>query len=280
MIRRRLLFIGLAALLLGGFSSSVVYRSLQKKIVRPTPGVAVVVAAHDLSPGEPLQERDLKVLTYPPDFLPDGVLHSTSAALRQSLLLPLGKGSFVTSSNLVADKEDRLERLIPAGMRAAAVSVNDVTSVAGFARPGSVVDVLVTGPAADGRRLQSMIVVQRVRILATGSQLEGSVGKDTRETHVVTLLVTPEEAEKLAFAAQQGRIQLAIRNPSDGNQDSRPPVNTLDSTQARKKTIQVKSTEPPLPKEHEVDIDRGGHIERIKLKESPDSPGTPSPGHP
>lgn len=280
MIRRRLLVIGLAAILLGGFSSSLVYRSLQKKIVRPAPGVAVVVAAHDLFPGEPLQESDLKMLTYPPDFLPDGVLHSQSAALRQSLLLPLAKGSFVTSSNLVADKEDRLERFIPAGMRAAAVSVNDVTSVAGFARPGSVVDVLLTGPASDGRRLRSIIVVQRVRVLATGSQLEGSPGKDVREAHVVTLLVTPEEAEKLALAAQQGRIQLAIRNPSDGSQDQRPPVDTLDLTPTQKKITRVKSTEPTLPREHEVEIDHGGRVERIKLKESTDTPGTASPGHP
>jgi pilus assembly protein CpaB len=199
--------------------------------------------------------------------------------LRQSVLLPLAKGSFLTSRDLLNEKEDRLERLIPTGMRAAAVSVNDVTSVAGFARAGSVVDVLVTGPGGDNRRLETMIVVPRVRVLATGSQMEGTVGKDRREARVVTLLVTPEEAEKLALAAQQGRIQLTIRNPSDGSQDQPPPIDSLNPVPSRKR-IRVKSAPASAPLEHDIDIDRGGHVEHIKLKEASDGPGTVSPGHP
>lgn len=273
MQRRRLLFIGIAALLVGSISSSAVYHSLQKRITRPLPGVAVVVAARDLTPGESLAEGDLRVLTYPSGYLPEGTMHSTADAIRRSVLLPVDKGEFLTSRNVALDGEkDSLEHLIPSGMRAASVSVDDVTSVAGFVRPGSLVDVMETGQAPETHRMQSMTVLQRVRVLATGAQMEGTPAKASREAHVVTLLVTPENAERLAFATQQGRIQLVIRNPLDAGQEERNPVDGLGRVPPAKKQIQVKSAPEPAPAEHEIDVDRGGRIERIKVKEAPPTP--------
>ncbi len=266
MNRRRLVFIGIAAVLVGSFSSSAVYRSLQKRMERPVTSTPVVVAARDLMPGEALEEHDLKVLAYPSAFLPDGVLHSTESALKRSVLLPVGKGQFVTSNNVGIDGEGHtLERLIPAGMRAAAVSVDEWTSVAGFARPGSLVDVLVTGNVGTGR-LQSMTVLQRVRVLAVGSQTEASKQSAGPSARVVTLLVTPGDAEKLAFAAQEGRIQLSIRNPVDSSQENRTPVNSLGGPPAARK-IRLKYVPAPVPPEHEIDIFHGDHVERIKVKD-------------
>jgi pilus assembly protein CpaB len=266
MNRRRLLFIGFAALLIGTFSSSAVYRSMQKRMERPSPGTPVVVAARDLVPGEPLEERDLKVLAYPGGFLPDGVLHSAESVLKRSVLLPVGKGQFVTSSNVGIDGDKHtLERLIPAGMRAAAVSVDEVTSVAGFARPGSLVDVLVTGHAGTAR-LQSMTVLQRVRVLATGSQTDTSSQTAGSSARVVTLLVTPDDAEKLAFATQEGRIQLLIRNPIDSSQENRTPVSTLGDLPVARK-IRIKYVPAPAHPDHEIELRNGDHIERIKVKD-------------
>jgi pilus assembly protein CpaB len=152
-------------------------------------------------------------------------------------------------------------------MRAAAVSVNDIASVAGFARPGALVDVLVTGQAPDTHRLQSMTVLQRVRVLANGTQMEGNAAKDARETHVVTLLVTPEDAEKLAFAAQEGRLQLIIRNPRDSSQERRVPVNRLDGVPTDRKQIRIQYVPTPTSPEHDIELIRGGHSERIKVKD-------------
>lgn len=267
MDRRRLLFIGMVALLVGSFSSSAVYRSLQARATRPAPGVEVVVAARDLVPGESLAERDLKVLTYPGGFLPDGVLHAAAAAVNRTVLLPVGKDEFMTSNNLGVDGEKhRLEQFIPAGMRAASVSVNEVASVAGFGHPGSLVDVLVTGRTQDDHHLQSMTVLQRVRVLATGTQMENSPAMEAREAHVVTLLVTPEDAERLAFATQEGRIQLIIRNPLDNGQEERIPVNSLDCPPSRRKQIRIKYVPVPASPEHEIELLRGGHSERVKVK--------------
>jgi len=268
MDRKRLLLIGVAALLVGSFSSSLVYRSLQARSARPVPGVAVVVAAHDLAPGDSLSERDVKVVAYPGGSLPDRVLHSASDAVKRSVLLPVAKGQFVTADTLGIDGEKQsLEHLIPAGMRAAAVSVDDVTSVAGFVRPGSLVDVLVTGQAPETHRLQSATVLQRVRVLAMGTQMEGEPAKDVRQAHVVTLLLTPEDAERLSFAGQEGRIQLVIRNPLDGSAEKRSPLNSLEGSLPTQKQIKVKYVPAPTPSEHEIELWRGDHIERIKVKD-------------
>jgi pilus assembly protein CpaB len=161
---------------------------------------------------------------------------------------------------------DRLEHRIPVGMRAASVSVNDVTSVAGFARPGSLVDVLVTGPTPDARRLQSMTVLQRVRVLASGNEMEGSPSKEGRDARVVTLLVTPEDAERLALATQQGRVQLVIRNPLDGSQDKRTPIDSLGGVSPARNRVRVKYVPAPEPAEHEIELHRGDHVDRIKVK--------------
>ena len=267
MDRRRLLLIGIVALLVGAFTSFAVYRSLQKRIVQPPPGVAVVVAARDLVQGQALGENDLRVVNYPADFLPIDALHSTVTAVKRSVLLPVGKGHFVTTGNLAMEGDkDRLEHLIPPGMRAAAVSVNDVTSVAGFTRPGSLVDVLVTGPTPDQKGLRSMTVLQRVRVLATGTQMEGNPTKEARDARVVTLLVTPEEAEKLAFAMQEGRVQLVIRNPLDGSQETRPPVDSLEGTRSSKRTVRVKYVPAPAPAECEITVIRGERTDCVKNK--------------
>jgi pilus assembly protein CpaB len=166
------------------------------------------------------------------------------------------QGDFVTSSKLTDD--GGLPSLIPVGMRAAPVSVNDVASVAGFAKPGTLVDVLVTGYAPDSHKLQTITVLQSIRVLAAGTQLEHAAARDTREAHVVTLLVSPEEAEKLTLATQEGHIQLIIRNPRDPSQEKRPPVRDLYDLAARKKPVRAKYVPVPVPpKDYEIELLRG-----------------------
>jgi Flp pilus assembly protein CpaB len=103
MDRRRLLFIGLTALVVGSLSSSVVYHALQTRMTPKATGVEVVVAARNLESGEQLAESDLKVVIYPEGFLPEGAIHSKDHVVKASVLLPIAKGAFITSFNLETD---------------------------------------------------------------------------------------------------------------------------------------------------------------------------------
>lgn len=267
MYRKRLLFIGIASIVLGSLLSSVVYRSLQRRMTPERSGVYVVVAARNLMPGQKLEEQDLRMLRYPGDFLPPDVLHAQAGAVGRWTGVPMVQGDFVTSSKLSDD--GGLSSLIPVGMRAAPVSVNDVVSVAGFVKPGTLVDVLVTGQAPDSHKLQTVTVLQNVRVVAAGTQLQHTASNESHEAHVVTLLVSPEDAEKLTLATQEGHIQLIIRNPRDVSQDKRPPAQDLYDTAPRKKPVKVKySAPPPPPPDYEIQLYLGNQPQKsVKFKQ-------------
>lgn len=267
MDRRRLLLIGIAALFMGGLFSSVVYHSLQRRMNLEKPGVYVVVAARNVMPGQKLEERDLKVVRYPNDFLPPDVLHTQAGAIGRWAGVPMVQGDFVTSNKLTDD--GGLPSLIPVGLRAAPVSVNDVVSVAGFAKPGTLVDVLVTGYAPDSHKLQTITVLQNVRVLAAGTQLEHTAANEAREARVVTLLVSPEDAEKLTLATQEGHIQLIIRNPRDPSQEKRLPVRDLYDSAPRKTPVQVKYVPAPAQRQdYEIQLFLGGQQQKsVKFKQ-------------
>jgi len=261
MNRKRLVFIGLASIVLGSLVSSTVYRHLQRRMIPERSGVYVVVAARNLMPGQKLEEQDLRMVRYPGDFLPPDVLHAQAGAVGRWTGVPLVQGDFVTASKL--SDEGGLPSLIPVGMRAAPVSVNDVVSVAGFVKPGTLVDVLVTGQAPDSHKLQTITVLQNVRVVAAGTQLQHTASNETREAHVVTLLVSPEDAEKLTLATQEGRIQLIIRNPRDVSQDKRPPAQDLYDAAPKRKPVKVKYIAPPPPPDHEIQLYLGNQPQKI-----------------
>ncbi len=110
-----------------------------------------------------------------------------------------------------------LPPIIPAGKRAMSVRVNEVIGVAGYVLPGTHVDVVATASASNRTEdMTSKVVLSNVEVLAAGTRLEQD-SKDSKpmQVTVVTLLVTPDEAERLTLASTEGKIQLALRNPLD-----------------------------------------------------------------
>ena len=106
-------------------------------------------------------------------------------------------------------------------MRAVSVRVNDVVSVAGFVQPGTRVDVLSTGNQGASGERQTTTVLENVAVIAVGrSLLDRNGASDTQNAGVITLLVSPDDAQKLTLASQEGRIQLALRNPLDTKKGS------------------------------------------------------------
>ena len=108
-----------------------------------------------------------------------------------------------------------LPGLIPPGMRAVSVRVNEVVAVAGFVVPGTRVNVLLTGAPRGDSEQQTTTVLENVAVIAAGQRLERNAAGEPQNTAVITLLVTPDDAQKLTLARNEGRIQLMLRNPLD-----------------------------------------------------------------
>jgi pilus assembly protein CpaB len=228
MNRTRLLMIGVLALALGLFTSVYVYRNLQSKAGSGIEsGVDVIVAADDLQVGARVEDHDIKIIKIPGADLPPGAPRRRADVVGHGVIVPISKGEFILPNRLAGENAGSgLPSLIPPGMRAVSVRVNEVVSVAGFVTPGTRVDVLLTGtPGAAGEQ-QTTTVLQNVAVLASGHTLERTATGEAQSTAVITLLVSPDDAQRLTLASSEGHIQLALRNPLDTKQDEVPSSNS------------------------------------------------------
>jgi pilus assembly protein CpaB len=229
-MRRGRLLIGLAvALVLGVILADVVYKAMsqastQKQSVTTS---QIVVAAQQLPLGSRLQAQDLKMIPWPGDQLPQGICTRIQDCVDRALITPVLPGEPIMEGKLAPkDAGAGLPAIIPEGMRAVSVAVNDVVAVAGFAQPGTSVDVMVTGQT-EGRGANEQVtrtILEDVRVLAAGQKTEQDRQGQAQTITVITLLVTPEDADKLAMANTMGRIQLALRNAIDANKTAPPPL--------------------------------------------------------
>jgi pilus assembly protein CpaB len=228
MNRTRLLMIGVLALGLGLFVSMYVYRSLQARSgAGGDPGVDVMVAADDLQVGARVEEHDIKIIRIPGADLPPGAPRKRSEVVGHGVIIPISRGEFILPNRLAAENAGAgLPSLIPPGMRAVSVRVNEVVSVAGFVTPGTRVDVLLTGTPGTNGDQETTTVLQNVAVLASGHTLERNSSGEAQNTAVITLLVSPDDAQRLTLASSQGHIQLALRNPLDTKQDEFPASNS------------------------------------------------------
>jgi pilus assembly protein CpaB len=227
MNRTRLLMIGAVALALGAFVSLFVYKNLQGKgASNGEPGTDVIVAADEIQVGARIEEHDVRIVKYPPSSLPAGTYSSRSKVMGRGVILPISRGEFILPSKLAPENAGSgLPSLIPPGMRAVSVRVNEVVSVAGFVGPGTRVDILLTGTPNGSSEDQTTTVLQNVAVIAAGQHLERNAAGDAQNTPVITLLVSPDDAERLTLASAEGRIQLSLRNPLDTHQDEVAAVN-------------------------------------------------------
>jgi len=178
--------------------------------------VEIVAAARPLAVGTPVQPGDLKRIKVPRDHVPAGSFQKPEEVVGRPVV-----------SNILADEPILAGRLaergsgfglapvIPPGMRAVAVKVNEVVGVAGFVLPGMRVDVLMTVPRPGEAGVQTVTVLQNMQVAAAGQQIQPDASGRAVNVPVVTLLATPEQAETLTLAASSGHIQLALRNSAD-----------------------------------------------------------------
>lgn len=258
MNRTRLLMIGFVALALGAFVSLTVYKNLQSKSAANQPGMDVAVAAHDIEVGSKLADGDVVLVKIPIGAVPPTAYHRKSQIVGRGVILPIAKGDYVLQSKLAPESAGSgLPSLIPTGMRAVSVRVNEVVSVAGFVQPGTRVDVLVTGNPVGASEPQTTTVLQNVFVIAAGQKLERSSAGEPQNVPVITLLLSPDDAQKLTLAQSQGmKIQLSLRNPIDTKQPDLDPARqnalfkgapapTMPHVKSTKKVVPAPAAAPP-----------------------------------
>jgi pilus assembly protein CpaB len=216
----RTLIVVTTAIGLAGAASYGVYRAVQRIPVREVQvsHYSVVVARRALPVGTLIVKEDVKLVAWPSsDKLPGG-FENVDQVVNRGLVVSVLENEPLSESKLApAEAGAGLPPTIPAGMRAISVKVNEVIGVAGFTVPGTRVDVLAM-VRANGGDSMSRIVVSNVMVLTSGTKFDqDEARKDGKpiKTTVVTLAVMPADAERIALAATDGHIILALRNPLD-----------------------------------------------------------------
>jgi len=199
----------------------------------------VVVAGEDLPAGATVLTGQLSVVDWPKGFLPSGHFQNPQEVDRRVLSRSLKKNEPVLESALVvAGAGAGLSALISANHRAITVKVDPVVGVAGFIQPRSRVDVIATMRRDDRTTPYTGMILQDINVLAIDQKLDETRAGEPQLVSVVTLEVTPEEAQKLAYANTEGALQLVLRNPTDESLEQLEGVTGRDV---------VTVYEPPAP---------------------------------
>ena len=177
----------------------------------------IVLSARSLPVGAVVTERDLKVVSWPGDAVPSGYIRSVKDAVGRGVITPVAENEPLLEAKVsTKDAGGGLPIIIRDGMRAVSVKVDEVIGVAGFVLPGTRVDVMLTLNKRDDRpQAITKTLLQNVQTLAAGQSVTRDKEGKPQTVTVITLLVTPNDAELLALASKEGRLQLALRNTLD-----------------------------------------------------------------
>jgi pilus assembly protein CpaB len=202
--------------------------------------IQVVIASKPMDTGTPLSPDNLTLVNWPSSVPLDGAFHKVEDLNGRIAMYPIAYKEPIRDGLLAAPGATvGLTAKIPDGMRAVAVVTNEVNNVSGFLFPGSHVDVLVTfrpdNSAADS---MTTTVLQNIEVLSTGEKLQPDPSGKPQNVKVVTLLLAPEDAEKLLLASNQGTVQFVLRNASDQVTPDTRPVNL--------KELQGRAAPPPV----------------------------------
>ena len=222
-MNRNRLIIGLAAAIaIAATMSFFVYHQFKKasaSMPKPVVMQQIVVAATPLQLGARVDANNLRTIPWPTSAPVAGMFTRIEDCAGRALITPVAANEPIIESKLASRLSGAgLPATIPEGMRALSVAVNEVVGVAGFVIPGTMVDVLVTGRLASSHSNNENItrtILENVRVLAAGQKIEQDREGKPQTVPVITLLVTPPDAAKLAMASTQGKIQLSLRNTID-----------------------------------------------------------------
>ncbi len=249
---KAVVIIGIIAVAITAVASYALYNYLkgqEQKVATAVATVRVVVASADIPVGTTINTNQVKTADWPKASVPQGALSSTDQVAGRIAIDRFVPGDVIVEAKLVPKEGQTgiMTYKIPEGHRAMTVAVDQVAGVAGFITPGNKVDVVLTTSPPGASQPISKIVLQNVPVLATG-QVVSEQQKDGKPVVVptVTVDVTPEDAEKLAIASTQGRLQLVLRRAGDA--EIAKTVGETVSKVMTGATVLAKAEKAPLTK--------------------------------
>jgi pilus assembly protein CpaB len=216
----RIFIVLVLAIAAGGVFAFATYNYVQQipgKTVK-IPTKPVVVAASDFEVGDEITKESVRIIDWPANAAPANVISDPNQVIGRGLVMPMIQNEpFLEMKMAPKDAGAGLPPAIPPGLRAVSVKVNEVIGVAGYVLPGTRVDVIATvSPTQNATDVTSKVILTDVQVLASGTKMErGDKDNKPMPVSVVTLLVDPDQAERLTLASTEGKIQLALRNPLD-----------------------------------------------------------------
>ena len=246
------------ALVSGVLASFGVFQYLKEQEKQNTkPAVAnvpIVVAAQDLYLGTTLREDNIQVKQWPEDIVPAGNFQDPNVLVGRVLKTDIFAGEAVLAAKLAPEgSSGGVSSLISPGMRAMTVAVNTVSGVGGFILPKARVDVLATlNPVGISSREKTTtkMILQNVQVLAVDQTFRKN--DDSPVTvQSVTMLVSPEDAEKLVLAGNEGKLQLTLRNTADPEVHTTSGISLGKLLGSPKVTPRRRVRRPPKPKKVE-----------------------------
>ena len=251
---KRLAMALVIGLLISGSCTYLLGRKLASHVAEAPPMEKYYAPAHPLAAGAVLKTEDLVLVDWPSTTPVAGAFSKPEGIVGRSVLYPIDKGQPLTDKLLtVAGSGNGLASRIPEGMRAIALRSDEVVGVAGFLMPDSHVDVLATVKTEKNPDPVTFIVLQNAEVLAAGHQMQPDPeGKPTAVT-VVTLLLSPPDAERAVLASLQGTIHFILRSGSDKLKPQDTPLNLaqlIDGQVATptKATVRPAKLELKIPK--------------------------------
>ena len=221
MARVRIFIVFVLAITAGGTLALGTYNYIQHAPAARTvsiPTRPVAVAAADLEIGAELSRQDIRIIDWPANAVPANAISDPKDVIGRGLIMPMIQNEPFLPMKLASKEAGAgLPPAIPPGLRAVSVKVNEVIGVAGYVLPGTKVDVVATvSPTQNQTDITSKVILTDVQVLAAGTKIDRETDKNKpMPVSVVTLLVDPEQAERLTLASTEGKIQLALRNPLD-----------------------------------------------------------------
>lgn len=268
MKHKRTLIVLLLALLSGslaGVSTLRYVRSRPAMAANPAAaggGTQVVIATRDMPVGTVLGPNDVSVIRWPDRAVPEGYARTVPEVVGRGVITAVRRNEPLLATKL-ADKAagGGLPIVIPEGMRAVSIRVDEVVGVAGFVLPSTRVDVLLT-IAPDKQDPVTQVILQNMQVLAAGQTIQRDEQGKPMTVTVITLLADPQQAEKLVLASAQGRIQLALRNTLDMKTPPTPGVRVPMLLQVAAEPSSsgrriVRSSQAATPKSERIEVFRG-----------------------